>query len=91
MSQRRSGENLPPQANSCVICCEIFGDKDEILVTVCSHRFHKSCLLNWLKRNSTCPQCHTKSHSRELNRNSGVQTRSRNAPQTIQPVQSKDL
>ncbi|CAD7001143.1 unnamed protein product, partial [Ceratitis capitata] len=44
MSQRRSGENLPPQANS-----------------------------------------------RELNRNSGVQTRSRNAPQTIQPVQSKDL
>ncbi|CAD7001173.1 unnamed protein product, partial [Ceratitis capitata] len=44
MSQRRSGENLPLQANS-----------------------------------------------RELNRNSGVQTRSRNAPQTIQPVQSKDL
>ncbi|XP_023159122.1 uncharacterized protein LOC101459516 [Ceratitis capitata] len=29
--------------------------------------------------------------NRELNRNSGVQTRSRNAPQTIQPVQSKDL
>ncbi|XP_036347767.1 RING-H2 finger protein ATL33-like [Rhagoletis pomonella] len=64
-------------ANLCTICRERFSEHDDNLLTACSHQFHRACLLNWLKRNSNCPQCRAKCHSREFGQNAGAQTRAR--------------
>ncbi|PKU64519.1 NEP1-interacting protein 1 [Dendrobium catenatum] len=42
----------------CVVCLQDFkiGDLARILVC-CQHRFHLSCIDNWLMRQSSCPLC----------------------------------
>lgn len=81
MSLRHSGDNLSPQV--CTICRENLNGigTDEVLRTSCNHQFHRNCLLTWLKRNATCPQCRTHCNSREFGvttpANRGARTRSR--------------
>ena len=42
----------------CAICLEDFKDIDIIKAFYkCNHILHKKCLLNWLKKNNTCPFC----------------------------------
>ncbi|KAL6642257.1 hypothetical protein ACP70R_020438 [Stipagrostis hirtigluma subsp. patula] len=43
----------------CVICAEDFEDGEELSVMPCSsaHRFHKSCIAQWLGRSNVCPLC----------------------------------
>ncbi|XP_036341122.1 ERAD-associated E3 ubiquitin-protein ligase HRD1B-like [Rhagoletis pomonella] len=77
MSIRHSNENLPPQVSVCVICRENFSENDEILKTVCSHKFHRHCLLNWLKRNPSCPQCRTACSSRDFLAGTGARSRAK--------------
>ncbi|XP_023159249.1 probable E3 ubiquitin-protein ligase RHG1A [Ceratitis capitata] len=73
-----SSENLPHQVNACVICRTNFSENDEVLTTVCSHKFHRQCLLNWLKRNLACPQCQTACcNIRDFVTNTGMRTRSK--------------
>lgn len=78
MPLRHSGESLPGQT-VCTICRESFSERDDVLVTACSHRFHRNCLLSWLKRNSSCPQCRTACTSKDFHQNTGTRTRSRTA------------
>ncbi|KAK7605402.1 hypothetical protein V9T40_007260 [Parthenolecanium corni] len=44
---------------ACNICTEIFtGNLDEnIHSTPCGHLFHYVCLIEWLQRSKSCPQC----------------------------------
>lgn len=41
----------------CSICTFDFANNDEILNIKCSHIFHFKCLSEWLKINSSCPNC----------------------------------
>ena len=41
----------------CTICLEDFKLKDIVIYLPCFHSFHKNCILNWLKNNTTCPLC----------------------------------
>lgn len=41
----------------CVICGDLFAATEDITATPCGHTFHSVCLLQWLERSKTCPQC----------------------------------
>ncbi|XP_050074676.1 E3 ubiquitin-protein ligase TRAIP-like [Anopheles maculipalpis] len=41
----------------CPICSDIFVPSAEVNITPCGHMFHHLCLLQWLERSKTCPQC----------------------------------
>lgn len=49
----------------CVICGDLFVATDDISATPCGHTFHSVCLLQWLERSKTCPQC--RQNSKEKN------------------------
>ncbi|XP_036347016.1 E3 ubiquitin-protein ligase RHF2A-like [Rhagoletis pomonella] len=74
MSMSQSNEHT-----ACTICRENLGEHDDELVTACSHRFPRNCLLPWLKKNTSCPQCRTVCSSRDFHQATGCRTRSRTA------------
>ncbi|XP_011266232.1 E3 ubiquitin-protein ligase TRAIP [Camponotus floridanus] len=41
----------------CVICSELLVSSDDVFHTPCGHIFHFGCLIQWLERSKTCPQC----------------------------------
>lgn len=45
---------------SCCICCDILLPDSVLLHLKCGHLFHEKCLLEWMKRSKTCPQCRKK-------------------------------
>ncbi|XP_056640633.1 E3 ubiquitin-protein ligase TRAIP-like [Diorhabda sublineata] len=45
---------------TCVICAELFIPDEEIYFTQCGHVFHYHCLMNWIERSKSCPQCRQK-------------------------------
>jgi hypothetical protein len=44
------------EANECSICLDEFGEKN-ICITECGHKYHTSCLMTWLQKEETCPNC----------------------------------
>ena len=43
---------------TCSICRGDYSDNNIVrIINVCDHKFHSSCLDNWLSRNRTCPLC----------------------------------
>ncbi|XP_061369016.1 E3 ubiquitin protein ligase RIE1-like isoform X2 [Gastrolobium bilobum] len=47
---------LPEDAECCICLCS-YEDGTEIHALPCSHHFHSSCIVKWLKMNATCPLC----------------------------------
>ena len=45
------------KTKNCTICLEDFKVKDKVIYLPCFHLFHKDCIINWVKLNSTCPLC----------------------------------
>ncbi|XP_065365237.1 E3 ubiquitin-protein ligase trul-1-like [Calliphora vicina] len=41
----------------CPICTEVFKNADDIYSTSCGHIFHLSCMSDWQRRGTSCPQC----------------------------------
>ena len=41
----------------CCICLDKFEENHKSIVLECSHRFHRSCISNWLKKELNCPVC----------------------------------
>jgi hypothetical protein len=52
-------EKLSNHMEECAICLVDYSESDEIACLDCSelHFFHKDCLRDWLKKNTTCPLC----------------------------------
>lgn len=46
----------------CTICYEYFDAKSVISGAMCGHTFHQTCLLEWIKRDRTCPKCRKPTH-----------------------------
>ncbi|XP_058456194.1 E3 ubiquitin-protein ligase TRAIP [Malaya genurostris] len=51
---------------TCAICSDLFMPSDDVHMTPCGHSFHFACLLQWLQRSKTCPQCRNKCHEKSL-------------------------
>ncbi|XP_055380102.1 E3 ubiquitin-protein ligase TRAIP [Condylostylus longicornis] len=49
---------------TCVICAELFVQADDVHATHCGHLFHQICLIQWLERSKTCPQCRHKCYQK---------------------------
>ncbi|KAL5019420.1 hypothetical protein ScPMuIL_005142 [Solemya velum] len=41
----------------CAICLANFDEEDEVKSLPCSHNFHTKCILPWLERVNSCPEC----------------------------------
>ncbi|KAL3745899.1 hypothetical protein ACJRO7_014922 [Eucalyptus globulus] len=50
----------------CCICLEEFeGGREKVVEIPCSHLFHNKCIVEWLKRNNSCPLCRCKVEEEE--------------------------
>ena len=43
--------------DECPICLEPYSAENPAIVTACNHRFHLSCLYEWVERSDTCAMC----------------------------------
>jgi hypothetical protein len=41
----------------CPVCKDTYNEGEEVLQLQCDHRFHPSCIKEWLARRNTCPVC----------------------------------
>ncbi|KAI1736689.1 hypothetical protein F4680DRAFT_253949 [Xylaria scruposa] len=51
------GTLAPFEVVPCPICYEDIVHGDIIMMLGCNHRFHEGCLMLWLERKETCPDC----------------------------------
>ena len=42
---------------SCIICLSEYSMKDLIIKIPCTHEYHNECIIEWMKKNNTCPIC----------------------------------
>ncbi|XP_063792545.1 uncharacterized protein LOC134948480 [Pseudophryne corroboree] len=42
---------------SCVICLMEYEEGEPVIVLPCSHRYHPTCISQWLETNLSCPVC----------------------------------
>jgi len=54
--------NTPIQKTTCCICLKQRSTHKTVALDTCRHRFCKSCITKWSKRENTCPQCRTRFH-----------------------------
>ncbi|XP_024884185.1 E3 ubiquitin-protein ligase TRAIP-like [Temnothorax curvispinosus] len=52
----------------CVICSDLLAPSDDVFQTPCGHIFHFACLIQWLERSKTCPQCRGKTTTDNIRR-----------------------
>ena len=47
------------ESEECTICMMDYQKKDKITELPChpSHRFHNECIVDWIKKNNSCPLC----------------------------------
>ncbi|XP_050692201.1 E3 ubiquitin-protein ligase TRAIP-like [Eriocheir sinensis] len=50
----------------CVICGELSLQTQDVSAAPCGHTFHSVCILQWLERSKSCPQCRSKATQRTL-------------------------
>ena len=45
----------------CSICCDEYNQEDKILKMNCvgKHVYHYNCIIVWLQKKRTCPNCNT--------------------------------
>lgn len=54
----RGAAALPVSENLCFVCKEnIVETQDILIITTCSHEFHRNCIENALSQSAECPQC----------------------------------
>ena len=42
---------------TCSICLESFAKNEKISLLSCNHTFHKQCITEWFKKDTSCPIC----------------------------------
>ena len=57
---------------SCVICLEIFKEKEEIYELKCKHIYHLDCLKKWLEKSRFCPVCRESAVETEPNEDNTI-------------------
>jgi hypothetical protein len=59
INQRLSNiqQNANEDSEDCIICCCEMEDSMKKMVLKCKHKYHDTCLFDWLKVKTTCPMC----------------------------------
>jgi hypothetical protein len=52
-----TGSSSNTEDTSCVICCDMFVDGQQLRCLPCFHSFHRYCIDKWLYNKRTCPIC----------------------------------
>lgn len=70
MPLARSPENIPQLSAvsddcPCAICQQVMQTKQDCLITLCNHVFHKVCIDTWLKEEHECPCCRRLCHIKD--------------------------
>ena len=50
-------KNLSQELKTCSICMCDYENGDKLKLLQCTHRFHKDCITEWLKKKGLCPVC----------------------------------
>ncbi|KAJ8916316.1 hypothetical protein NQ315_005011 [Exocentrus adspersus] len=53
---------------SCIICRDLFIPTSKVYISQCGHMFHFQCLVVWIERSKTCPQCRRKCTEETIHR-----------------------
>jgi len=48
---------MKKSSKECSVCCHSFNDGEIIRRLPCKHMFHNKCLMPWLEKHVTCPNC----------------------------------
>ena len=68
-----ASQKKPKEKEICTICQEPLNKtKTECKELPCSHTFHRSCLVPWIRGHDTCPTCRTVAGERGMGVLSGV-------------------
>ncbi|CAD8085335.1 unnamed protein product [Paramecium sonneborni] len=59
-------EGLSQEYKQCSICLTNYEDGEELILLPCIHRFHKTCISEWFKEQTTCPICKTDVTQQEM-------------------------
>ncbi|CAD8171040.1 unnamed protein product [Paramecium pentaurelia] len=59
-------DGLSQEYKQCSICINNYEDGEELILLPCIHRFHKKCISEWFKEQSTCPICKTDVTQQEM-------------------------
>ncbi|KAI3693390.1 hypothetical protein L6452_33225 [Arctium lappa] len=51
------GDSKMEEEDVCPTCFEEYNAENPRIITKCNHRFHLSCILEWMERSDTCPIC----------------------------------
>jgi hypothetical protein len=44
----------------CAICLEVFNQESKVNKLKCGHIYHKKCIIEWLSKDYSCPNCRIK-------------------------------
>ena len=55
--EARMDDNGAPIEDTCQVCLETLQVGDDMRTLPCLHRFHCTCIDEWLRRSATCPMC----------------------------------
>jgi len=47
------------QQEECIICMDDYSENHKCSELYCGHKFHHSCILQWMNEKKTCPLCNT--------------------------------
>ncbi|KAK8722693.1 hypothetical protein OTU49_012172 [Cherax quadricarinatus] len=50
----------------CVICGDLFIATTDVSAAPCGHTFHSACIIQWIERSKSCPQCRRKATDKSL-------------------------
>lgn len=62
----RKGAETDSAMTECIICLEPFAEGNALRTLPCLHRYHMSCIDNWLTTNLSCPLCKSVISSRAV-------------------------
>lgn len=51
------GSDISDEHCKCMICFELFSKGDALRILPCLHRYHRTCIDEWLRRSCRCPIC----------------------------------
>merc|ERR1712028_135922 len=54
---REFDNGMSETGTSCAICCGQFGHGDTVATLPCGHAYRRDCVVPWLQRACTCPEC----------------------------------
>ena len=53
----RQSQDPQKEQENCSVCMDGYVDNDKVLILPCLHKFHKQCILPWLRRTGLCSVC----------------------------------